>query len=331
MLTGMAFQSGVTAVGSRSHLALTWLVAIVLVACIGLFVGVLVAEVWRSVQFARKMAALKIAAARPGPRRRSATATSGWSMANPLGPVGSAGMAIGSMGSPASPGMGPAQRGDAVGWDVPRPDVDGGGKDWAGQRASKYVGPAGGSANAGRVAFGASGRRASRTGPPPPPPGPPGQLPRGAQYQALVVARRDPVPAVPGDTSGAVPPRGPSQQVVVEATARASRSVTATAPGSCHDEDTQIDRHARCTGRIPGPLAPPVTPVNQGSEQAIGAVGMSMTVAGGLGRLARISAILHVHQDGSASTSGTLTAAAGASRASLPLEPSGLSSNLNAP
>lgn len=52
----MAFQSGVAAVGSGPHLALTWLVAIVLVACITLFLGMLAVEVWRSVRFARRVA-----------------------------------------------------------------------------------------------------------------------------------------------------------------------------------------------------------------------------------------------------------------------------------
>jgi hypothetical protein len=55
----MAFQSGVTAVGSTPHLALTWLVAIVLVACITLFLGMLAVEVWRSLQFARRVHAVR--------------------------------------------------------------------------------------------------------------------------------------------------------------------------------------------------------------------------------------------------------------------------------
>jgi hypothetical protein len=54
----MAFQSGVAAVNSTPHLALTWLVAIVLVSCILLFLGMLALEVWRSVRFARHMLAL---------------------------------------------------------------------------------------------------------------------------------------------------------------------------------------------------------------------------------------------------------------------------------
>lgn len=59
----MAFQSGVAEVGSGPHLALTWLVAIVLVACIALFVGMLAMEVWRSVRFAHRVAAARKATA----------------------------------------------------------------------------------------------------------------------------------------------------------------------------------------------------------------------------------------------------------------------------
>jgi hypothetical protein len=55
----MAFQSGVAEVGSGPHLALTWLVAIVLVACIGLFAGMLAVEVWRSARFAHRMTAIR--------------------------------------------------------------------------------------------------------------------------------------------------------------------------------------------------------------------------------------------------------------------------------
>jgi hypothetical protein len=55
----MAFQSGVAAVGSGPHLALTWLVAIVLVTCIALFLGMLGVEIWRSVRFARRVAAAR--------------------------------------------------------------------------------------------------------------------------------------------------------------------------------------------------------------------------------------------------------------------------------
>ncbi len=56
---GMAFQSGVAEVGSGPHLALTWLVAIVLVTCIALFVSMLAMEVWRSIRFAHQVAVAK--------------------------------------------------------------------------------------------------------------------------------------------------------------------------------------------------------------------------------------------------------------------------------
>jgi hypothetical protein len=55
LLAGMAFQSGVTAEGSGSHTILTWAVALVLVACITLFLAVLVAEVFRSYRFATRL------------------------------------------------------------------------------------------------------------------------------------------------------------------------------------------------------------------------------------------------------------------------------------
>jgi hypothetical protein len=59
----MAFQSGVAEVGSGPHLALTWLVAIVLVTCVALFLGMLGAEIWRSARFAGRMAAARRALA----------------------------------------------------------------------------------------------------------------------------------------------------------------------------------------------------------------------------------------------------------------------------
>ncbi len=66
LLAGMAFQSGVAEVGSGPHLALTWLVAIVLVVCIALFLGMLAVEVWRSARFANRQAsARKSSAAAP--------------------------------------------------------------------------------------------------------------------------------------------------------------------------------------------------------------------------------------------------------------------------
>jgi amino acid transporter len=57
LLAGMAFQSGVTAEGSGPHAALTWTVALVLVTCVGLFMGMLALEVYRSYRFARRYAA----------------------------------------------------------------------------------------------------------------------------------------------------------------------------------------------------------------------------------------------------------------------------------
>jgi hypothetical protein len=67
----MAFQSGVAAVDSTPHLALTWLVAVVLVACILLFLGMLSMEVWRSVQFARRVHAVRKASAASSPGGRA--------------------------------------------------------------------------------------------------------------------------------------------------------------------------------------------------------------------------------------------------------------------
>jgi hypothetical protein len=86
---GMAFQSGVTSVGSGPHLALTWLVAIVLVSCICLFFGMLAVELWRSVQFARRVASVvRKASSVSGPRRATVRGPAGtaarWTVANPL-------------------------------------------------------------------------------------------------------------------------------------------------------------------------------------------------------------------------------------------------------
>jgi hypothetical protein len=67
----MAFQSGVAAVDSTPHLALTWLVAVVLVACILLFLGMLSVEVWRSVQFARRVQAVRRASTASSPVGRA--------------------------------------------------------------------------------------------------------------------------------------------------------------------------------------------------------------------------------------------------------------------
>ena len=65
LLAGMTFQSGVTAVGGRPYYLLTYVVAIVLVACVSAFVSVLGLEVWRSVRFARKLKHVKQQATAP--------------------------------------------------------------------------------------------------------------------------------------------------------------------------------------------------------------------------------------------------------------------------
>jgi hypothetical protein len=54
LLAGMTFQSGVTSAGSGTHTALTALVAVVLVGCVTVFVGMLAREVWNSLRFARR-------------------------------------------------------------------------------------------------------------------------------------------------------------------------------------------------------------------------------------------------------------------------------------
>jgi hypothetical protein len=51
----MAFQSGVAAEGSGPHVALTWVVALVLVSCVALFVLLLAVELYRSYRFARRV------------------------------------------------------------------------------------------------------------------------------------------------------------------------------------------------------------------------------------------------------------------------------------
>lgn len=95
LLAGMAFQSGVATVGSGPHVVLTWLVAVVLVTCIGLFVGVLSVEVWQSIKFARRVAVvMRKAASTSGPRRATSVirssesaslpAAGGWIVSNPL-------------------------------------------------------------------------------------------------------------------------------------------------------------------------------------------------------------------------------------------------------
>jgi hypothetical protein len=50
----MAFESGVTSVGSSAHHFLTVAVLLVLVACVGLFVAALVLETWRSFRMASR-------------------------------------------------------------------------------------------------------------------------------------------------------------------------------------------------------------------------------------------------------------------------------------
>jgi hypothetical protein len=74
LLAGMTFQSGVTAAGARSHTALTYLVAMVLMGCVALFCGMLAMEVWCSVQYARRASKTLH---QPSAARRSQPATSG--------------------------------------------------------------------------------------------------------------------------------------------------------------------------------------------------------------------------------------------------------------
>jgi hypothetical protein len=71
LLAGMAFQSGVTAEGSGSHALLTWVVAVVLVACVSVFVGMLALEVYRSYRFARRAVAAVQRVVQAGRRRLS--------------------------------------------------------------------------------------------------------------------------------------------------------------------------------------------------------------------------------------------------------------------
>ncbi len=55
LLAGMTFQSGVAVAGSGSYVVLTYLVAFVLVACVGVFVGVLGLELWRSFRYTKTL------------------------------------------------------------------------------------------------------------------------------------------------------------------------------------------------------------------------------------------------------------------------------------
>jgi hypothetical protein len=66
LLAGMAFQSGVTTAGSGSHVALTWAVALVLVTCVCIFMGMLALEVYRSYRFARLVGTVRRASMTPG-------------------------------------------------------------------------------------------------------------------------------------------------------------------------------------------------------------------------------------------------------------------------
>jgi hypothetical protein len=127
----MAFQSGVTVEGSGPHSVLTWLVAVVLVSCIGLFAGMLAVEVWRSVQFARRVATVvRKASVTSGPRRSSTRASTGWIVTNPLkkpevGPVDTASGSLsshdpsGGPGGHAAPGTGGGSAGRADGGVAP--------------------------------------------------------------------------------------------------------------------------------------------------------------------------------------------------------------------
>ena len=65
LLAGMAFQSGVTPVGSRSYTFLTVVVAGVLVVSTVIFVGVLVLEVYKSTRYAQRHRRSVSSAAKP--------------------------------------------------------------------------------------------------------------------------------------------------------------------------------------------------------------------------------------------------------------------------
>jgi hypothetical protein len=115
---GMAFQSGVAAVNSTPHLALTWAVAVVLVGCVALFLGMLGVEVWRSVHFARRVHSVRKASIKASPVGRAAQASRQWTNTslqwtdNPLFPSG-AGVVLTGVGLPAP--LKPDQAGGGAG------------------------------------------------------------------------------------------------------------------------------------------------------------------------------------------------------------------------
>lgn len=83
LLAGMTFESGVTASGSSAHTALTVLVALVLVGCVTVFLGMLGREVWNSVRFARRHRRMSVVV-----RRQSAVAAlAGSAPRSHLGPA----------------------------------------------------------------------------------------------------------------------------------------------------------------------------------------------------------------------------------------------------
>jgi hypothetical protein len=97
LLAGMAFQSGVTVPGTGSHTALTWVVALVLVACVALFNAMLAREVYRSLRYARRVGAAagrgnsqpKLWAKTTGTGTGTGTGTTGGSHAGPVDGPGS--------------------------------------------------------------------------------------------------------------------------------------------------------------------------------------------------------------------------------------------------
>jgi hypothetical protein len=81
--------------GSVPHAVLTWIVAIVLLACVLLFMALLVAEVYRSYRFACRVHAVKRRSVMAGPGGPS-IGPGAW-MANPLKATGSASAGVGAV------------------------------------------------------------------------------------------------------------------------------------------------------------------------------------------------------------------------------------------
>ncbi len=116
---GMTFQSGVAAVDGAPYKALTWLVAIVLVGCIALFLGMLGAEVWRSVRFARTVLAVRKVSTGAAPvARRMTHRTAAPQSSEPCDGADAQGCHLG--GHPASgPGDADLRRGAPLGRGAP--------------------------------------------------------------------------------------------------------------------------------------------------------------------------------------------------------------------